>query len=133
MIYRSYDISNVKYLREEFPCVDTRKWISLQDNIALTNGIDYAMFEKGSDGIYNGHYFFEVRGKEAVRVAKEMLEFAFTKVGIKAIRGLTPLSNLKARWMSRRLGFKGNGVVNTDAGPCELFILTQFEWKGQHE
>lgn len=83
------------------------------------------MFEKSSDGIYTGHYFFVVRGKAALKLAKGMLNFFFENTNEKVLRGLTPLTNLAARWMSRQLGFKGHGVVHTASGPCELFIITK--------
>lgn len=105
---------------------EPEEWLSHPLNLALSDGDgNVSLFELGSDGIYTGHYFFIVRGKAAKRVATEMLAFFFDNTDAKAIRGLTPLTNLGARWMSRQIGFKGHGVVQTDNGPCELFIITK--------
>lgn len=101
-------------------------WLEDQNNLAFTDEKgNVSLFEKGSDGIHTGHYFFVVRGKAALVLAREMLDHFFEESGAKAIRGLTPLTNLGARWMSRQLGFKGHGVVHTASGPCELFIKTK--------
>lgn len=102
------------------------EWLSRPENIAITDGCgNWSLFELSSDGIYTGHYFFVVRGKVAKKLALEMLDFFFDNTGVKVLRGLTPLQKLGARWMSRQLGFKGYGVVQTANGPCELFILTK--------
>jgi hypothetical protein len=113
------------YLKD-FGGFEPVSWLENHDNVALTDEKgNVSLFEKGSDGVYTGHYFFVVRGKAALVLAREMLDVFFEESGAKAIRGLTPLTNLGARWMSRQLGFKGYGVVHTLTGPCELFILTK--------
>lgn len=105
---------------------DPDTWLLIPENLMITDGKgNVSLFELGSDGIYTGHYFFVVRGKAALSLAREMVTFFFDNTEAKAIRGLTPLQKLGARWMSRQLGFKGHGVVNTENGPCELFILTK--------
>lgn len=104
-------------------------WLENKNNIALTDGTNLALFEKSSDDIYTGHYFFKVRGREALQIADQMLEFFFENTNINIIRGLTPLTKLGARWLSRQLGFKGMGVIDADTNdPCELFILTRDSW-----
>lgn len=110
---------------------DPEEWLDKPDNIAVTDGEDdYGLFELGLDEVYTGHYFFVRRGKAAKILAREMLEFFFNTTNAKAVRGLTPLGKIGARWMSRQLGFKSYGVIQTIAGPCELFILTRKEWEG---
>jgi len=115
-----------KEYRYELIGFEPREWITIKDNIALIDAENnYAMFEKGDDGYYTGHYFFNARGRKALRIAKAMLYFLFSHTDIKVVRGLTPLQKLGARWMSRQLGFKSYGVVHTQSGPCELFILVK--------
>lgn len=100
------------------------EWLANGFNLALTDGGgNIALFELSADGIYTGHYFFVVRGKAAKKLAIEMLTYFFDTTDAKVLRGLTPLTNLGARWMSRQIGFKGLGIIQTDNGPCELFIL----------
>lgn len=120
--------------RHELLGFDPEGWLEVEENIALTDGkMNFTLFEKSEDGIYTGHYFFgTARGKEALSVAQEFLNYLFTNYNIGVVRGFTPLEKLGARWLSRKLGFKGYGVVSTLNGPCELFILTKQEWKGTH-
>lgn len=108
---------------------DPVSWLATEGNLAITDGENWALFDKQPDGVYTGHYFFVVRGKAARQLGKEMLAFFFENTDVQALRGMTPLENLGARWMSRQLGFKGYGVIETMRGPCELFILTRREWE----
>jgi len=110
-------------------------WINTDFNIALANEDgDVALFEYYLPGVVTGHYFFKARARQAVKVAKEMLEELFTgDYDVKVIRGLTPLEKLGARWMNKQLKFNSYGVVQTEAGPCELVILTKEEWSNNNE
>jgi len=54
-------------------------WINTDFNIALANEDgDVALFEYYLPGVVTGHYFFKARARQAVKVAKEMLEELFT-------------------------------------------------------
>lgn len=127
MIHSSRDVPGLTeatefYMAELFG-FDPVEWLSIPDNLALTDDSgNWSLFEKGADGVYTGHYFFVIRGKAALTLAKEMLDFIDKETDIKVLRGLTPLTKLGARWMSRQLGFNSHGVVHTVNGPCELFI-----------
>lgn len=112
---------------EYLSTVVAEDWLETPGNLMLTDGEgNFAMFDKNAmDGIHTGHYFFQARGREAIRLGKRMIKFFFDNTDAKAIRGLTPLVNQKARWMSRQLGFEGHGVEQTSVGPCELFILVR--------
>ena len=103
---------------------NAEEWLNNPYNIAMAKNGSIGLFEYFSEGVYTGHYFYLVRGKEAKKLALDMLEEAFGKFA-KAIRGLTPLQNRAARWMSRQIGFKSYGVIHDPSGPCELFILTK--------
>ena len=108
---------------------DPDTWLEYEKNIALIDENDnLSLFEYNLPGVYTGHWFYKARGKEAIRVANEMLGEIFSdKYDVKIIRGLTPLQNLGARWLAKRVGFKPSGVTHTKAGPCELFILNKNE------
>lgn len=103
---------------------DPDSWITNTDNVAYWDGENLALFEKGSDGVYTGHYFYVVRGKAAKKLALETLDIFFKEMGVDVVRGLTPLHNKAARWMSRQLGFKSAGPINTPNGYCELFVMS---------
>jgi hypothetical protein len=107
---------------------DAEEWLSEPENIALINDNgDVNLFTYDRPGVYIGHFFYASRGKEALRVAKQMLVHIFHYEEVEVIMGLTPLDKLGARWMARKLGFKSYGEVDTPPGRCELFILNRHE------
>ena len=78
-------------------------WLADHKNIALEISGDFALFEYVNKGVYTGHYFFKSRGKRAVERGRDLLHEAFMGGhGIKAIRGLSPLEKLGARWLNRQ-------------------------------
>lgn len=134
MIERSYDALKVAIAIKDFlkseDKVDPIEWLANQDNIVLVNGRgDVALFEKGIKNIYSGHYRFESRGRSALVSGKEFLDNLFNSCyNIEVLMGLTPLTHLGARWLSRQLGFKSQGVINHYDKHYEMFILTKKEF-----
>lgn len=134
MIVRTYsaDVVNraTAQYSDEIVGFDVDNWLNVQGNIALcTENGDVALFEEESSGVVTGHYFFFVRGRDAINLSRVVLNEIFTgPYGIKVIRGLTPLDNKGALWMSRHVGFKSYGTIKTPVGPCMLFILTKDEY-----
>lgn len=100
-------------------------------NIALTNDKrDVTLFEYTSPGKYTPHVFYVSRGKEALQVARDALAEVFSdKYRVEVLTGLTPLHKKGARWLTRQVGFTSYGTVETQIGPCEIFILTKKEWE----
>lgn len=116
---------------DEIDCFFPEEWLNSEENVALSdeNG-NVALFEREMPGVVTGHYFFYCRGREAVALSHEMLKEIFTgPYDVNVIRGLTPVENRGAIWMSRHVGFKPYGTVETHVGPCVLFILTKKEWE----
>ena len=120
----------VEAITEGEPVVDMIDWVADQSNILLTNCYgDLSLFEAGKNPlIVTGHYYFRSRGKAAIVAAKEFISEVFD-LGVQTIVGLTPLTNLGARWMSRHVGFRSHGVVHNTKEPCELFIMHHTEFK----
>lgn len=110
--------------RDDFDPID---WVSDHANIALVKGGDLAIFEHELPGVVTGHYYFESRGRSAINIGQDFLGEVFDE-GVQIIRGLTPLTNLGARWMSRRLGFTSHGVVMVLNDPHELFTMHRTEY-----
>lgn len=107
--------------RDDFDAIE---WISNHENIALVNdNNDMAVFEHETPKVVTGHYYFRSRGRQAVNAGKEFLNELFVVSDTQLIRGLSPLTNLGARWMNRQLGFTSHGVVHTTTGPHELVML----------
>ncbi len=135
MINRTYDANliapAIKFFLGTEDKIDPIEWISKPTNIALVNDNgDVSLFELDVNNVYNGHYYFQSRGKKALLAAREFLDTAFNSCyNIPLIMGLTDLTHLGARWLSRQIGFKSYGVVKADK-PYEMFILTKKEFNG---
>ena len=129
---RSFDASELQKAVEPFLPLEgfhPVEWLAREENIALTDGEgSFALFEFVKPGIYYGHYFFKKKGEEAVRLSQEFLSEIFETA--KIVVGLTPVDNKAARWMSRHIGFKSQGIVDTDMGPHEMFMMTKEEYDG---
>lgn len=108
------------------------EWIGNTGNVCLRSGQDFGMFDLTYQGVYTAHYFFspETRGRKAIDLARQMLRKAFVDHGARSIRGLTPIDNRKALWMTRHLGFTSYGLADYKDDPHELFILTLDEFFG---
>lgn len=133
MIYRSFNAPDLEKTMEPFLPLEgfyPMEWIQDERNIALTDGRgSFALFEYRDHGTYCGHYFFNVHGREACKMAKECLQEAFERQGVEVIIGLTPVDNRKALWMNRYLGFKYLDTVDSTEGFLQRFILTKKEWE----
>jgi len=104
--------------------INVQEWVDQPTNIVLVNDCgDLALFEKR--GTWQGHYFFKSRGRLAITAGLNFLDEIFNPCyNISVLTGLTPLTNLKARWLSRKLGFQSQGVITIDDQPFELFMMT---------
>lgn len=106
-------------------------WVLAPENIALTDEAgNVSMFEFDKEGVYYGHFFYKARGREAIKVAKKHLKELFSdEYGVNVIKGLTPAEHLGAAWLSKKIGFRQHGILETLVGKCILFILTKKEWE----
>lgn len=103
---------------------DVDEFVDNRDNIALTDGKgSYCLFEFERPGVYSGHYFFKVRGREALTLARELITEMFLSYGAQTIIGLTPPSHKGALWLTRQLEFTFYEEVESLAGPLILSIL----------
>lgn len=124
---RTYDLElvepAVKSFLGENHKVDVQDWLAKQSNIVLVNEDgDLALFEK--QGTWQGHYFFKSRGRKAITAGKKFLDEIFDPCyNISVLTGLTPLTNLGARWLSRKIGFQSQGVITINNQSFELFML----------
>lgn len=111
--------------------LDAKAWIDTPENFALTDDRgNIGMFETFTPGVYTGHYFFKDKGKAAKELAIKMLAEAFETAEI--VRGLTPVKHKAALYMTRMLGFKSYGEVDTWIGPCVIFMMTKAEFKEKY-
>jgi len=133
MIYRTQDSGIVRQATSqvdfELEGFHLREWLADDENVALTNlRGDVSLFERQwrNPSIVTGHYFFFSRGREALDVAKEMLEEIWKEeYKVKTILGLTPVTHRGALWLNKRLGFKTIDTIDAITGPCRLVQLSK--------
>lgn len=105
-------------------------WLANESNIPVTfdNG-DVALFDFERSGVYQGHFLFKSRGREAIEHARESFKIMFEKYGADLIFGLVPVIRPDAKLVVRRAGGRSAGLRSTPHGMCELFVLSKFQWK----
>jgi hypothetical protein len=113
--------------------VDPEVWLNTPGNIMydVSGSIGLLTFEY--NGVRTVHWFFKVRGRAAINLAREMLDDAFTNHGLKLARGITPKGLPAARWGARQVGMTSQGFMDFPRkGLCEVFTLTKEDfYKGQ--
>ncbi len=89
---------------------DTAAWLANPRNFALRHGNDLGLFEAKDEwpGPLHAHVFFASRGKEALTIARMMLDQAFA-YGATEILGETPKQFRDAWIFARLLGFRPYG------------------------
>lgn len=90
-------------------------------NICLVGDGGGAIFAWRGPGVYEGHSFFRVRGREAIRLGKAILSAMSDMADL--VWGLTPEGLRHVRWFNRQLGFRSLGMMDAPEGRCELFEM----------
>lgn len=105
-------------------------WLATRGNVPVTfdNG-DIALFDHEGDGTYQVHFLFQSRGREAIEHAREAFRIMFMKHDCSLIMGLVPDFRRDVKLLARWAGGHSAGMRLTSEGPCELFILSKFQWK----
>lgn len=110
-------------LGRDFPGVDFSEVLAEPMHVCLIEGGNGAIFAWRGPGTYEGHVFFEARGREALTLGRSMLNAMVDMYGAERFWTLIPLDNRKAKMFVRLLGWKPAGVMDTRYGPSELFVL----------
>lgn len=112
---------------------DVNDWIETDDNFTLTNGYDLLLVKEWADQVFEIHWLLRNRGRKAINAGVDFLRYLFNKEGARVIVGLTPAHKRAARWFSRQVGGKSNGIVQTEHGEMEVFALSREDFEAQHE
>ena len=79
-----------------------------------------AIFVWRGPRVYEGHSFFTARGREAIKLGRQMLSVMSEDADL--VWGATPEDLRHVRWFNRKIGMTPLGMIDTpDAGRCELF------------
>lgn len=105
-------------------------WLAKKENVPVTfdNG-DIALFDYEGDDVYQVHFLFQSRGRKAIEHARESFKIMFTEHGAGLIMGLVPEFRRDVALLARWAGGNSAGMRPTSDGPCELFVLSKFQWK----
>lgn len=130
MIERCFDADRVNELLND-PAVrptiggtgelDATALLSDRRNICLVDEGGGALFRWTGPGVFEGHSFFRVRGREAIRLGRQMLSAMGDTADL--VWGATPESLRHVRWFNRQIGFRSLGMIETPEGVCELFEM----------
>lgn len=105
-------------------------WLAYPGNIPITfDNDDVALFDHEGDNIYQVHFLFQSRGREAIEHARESFRIMFTDHECGLIFGLVPDFRRDVKMLARWAGGRSAGIRDTIDGPCELFVLSKFQWK----
>ena len=96
-------------------------WIANPLNVAVFHNEDMALFDYEGPGLYQGHFFFRSRGKEAVEAAKIITQDMFD-YGAKMIVGFVPVINRKAGVIARMAGYHFVGTQETEHGRVLVYL-----------
>ena len=107
-----------------------RDWVAHPGNIAITfdNG-DIVLFDDELEGTYQVHFLLRSRGRKAIDNVRESFQRMFIDHGASLIFGLAPDFRQDVKMFGRWVGGRSAGLRNTVDGPCELFVLSKFQWK----
>lgn len=96
-------------------------WLADSRNIALAYGDDLALFDYVQDGIYEGHFCFQSRGKEAVNVTRILTERMMEDAAL--LIGKVPVAHRKAGVIARSAGWAYHGIAETEDGPMLVYYM----------
>jgi hypothetical protein len=106
-------------------------WLANDRNVPIVFGNgDIALFDYEDEGIYQVHFLFESRGRQAIAHAKQAFDQLFINHNATLIFGLVPDFRRDVKLLARWAGGKSQGIRQTSEGPCELFVLSNAMWKG---
>lgn len=108
---------------------DASGWIAERANIALTDGSSIGLFGSTGAGVFDTHWLFVARGRQALDLASDMLAAMFDLYGAVAVKGMIPVGRKASRLFTRWLGCRSLGIVETIRGPHELFMLARADFE----
>jgi len=90
-------------------------------NVCLVEGEGGALFVWRGPGIFECHVMFEQRGKEVLRLSRQMLDIMRKDYGAKLFWAAVPVESRHVIMFTRLMGWKSQGVAELSHGYCELF------------
>lgn len=101
---------------------DFTGFLSDRMNVFLACGAGGALFVWRGPGIYEVHVMFEQRGRDVLRLSREMLDIMRREHGAKLFWAAVPITSRHVIMFTRLMGWKSQGLADLSHGRCELFI-----------
>lgn len=114
------------------PTFNAEEWLADPANILIADGKDMVMLEGDGDGVYSLHWLLASRGRNALVTAERLLRRAFHDHRANVLYGLTPVHLRAARWFNRSIGATSQGIVETEFGPQEWFLMSRQEFEARY-
>lgn len=124
LLLRATDLPEIHSSREDF-----KTWFYMPKNLMFAEGENVGLATYELPGMYNIHWYFKVRGREALNLARDMLENLFENYGVDVVRGIVRVDLKPSRWGARQVGMKSLGIFRFPSGQDnEVFYLTKTEF-----
>lgn len=104
---------------------DLKTWFACPDHVMLSEGDSVGLGTLEYPGLYNVHWFYTVRGRKALNLARDMIKYLFEHKDAQAVRGMIRTDLKPSIWAARQVGLKSHGVLETPTGSYELFCMTK--------
>jgi hypothetical protein len=105
----------------DFPGIDLTEFLANPLNVCLTCGDSGTLFAWRGPGIYEAHVFYSVRGREALKIAEQVLRHMREHHQAWLFWALVPAANRATRMFARLVGWHSLGLRETADGTNELF------------
>jgi len=127
LLLRATDTPEFADQREVFT-----EWFDKPKNLMFADGDNVGLATYEYPGVYSVHWFYQVRGREALDLGRAMCQNLFDNYGAETLRAIIEKRLKASRWATRQIGFKSHGFVTTAEGEEELFFATKAEFEGNN-
>jgi hypothetical protein len=114
------------------PEFDAAEWT--EKALVLSDGHNIFLATEWKDKTYEIHWLLRDKGRAAIRAGIDFLRYLYDKEGARVVVGHTPARKRAARWFSRQVGGRSQGIITSpNHGDFEIFSMTRQEFEARHE
>lgn len=100
--------------------------------LALTDGRNILLATEWADKVFEIHWLLVDRGRPAINAGLDFLAYLYDSLGARVVVGQTPAHKRAARWFSRQVGGRSDGMALTEHGEVELFSMTAADFEARN-
>lgn len=98
---------------------------------ALTDGVNIVLCTEWANNVIEIDWLLVDRGRLAINAALDFLAYIYESYGARVVVGQTPAHKRAARWFSRQVGGRSQGMATTEHGEVEIFSMTRQEFEAR--